>query len=126
MIADLDAAFSALADGTRRAIVERLATGETRVTDLAAPFRMSLPAVSKHVRVLEDAGLVRRRREGRTHFLSLSGEPLGAAAQWLERHRRFWEGSLDRLAAMLAEEAKISPPIKTTKTPNRKKRHDSK
>ncbi len=108
MIADLDSAFSALADSTRRALVERLADGEACVTDLAEPFRMSLPAVSKHLRVLEDAGLVRRRVEGRTHFLSLAGEPLGAAAQWLERHRRFWEGSLDRLAAMLAEEAKIS------------------
>jgi len=66
MIADLDSAFAALADGTRRAIVERLATGEARVTDVAAPFRMSLPAVSKHLRVLESAGLVHRRRAGRT------------------------------------------------------------
>jgi DNA-binding transcriptional ArsR family regulator len=105
MIADLDAAFSALSDGTRRAIVERLAVGETCVTDLAAPFRMSLPAVSKHLRVLEKAGLVRRRRAGRTHFLSLSGEPMAAAAQWLEQHRQFWEGSLDRLA----NEAKPPP-----------------
>src|ERR1700729_1358504 len=109
MIADLDSAFAALADGTRRAIVERLATGKACVTDLAAPFRMSLPAVSKHLRVLEGAGLVRRRREGRTHFLSLAGEPMATAAQWLERHRRFWEGSLDRLAVLLAAEARISP-----------------
>jgi DNA-binding transcriptional ArsR family regulator len=113
MIADLDSAFAALADGTRRAIVERLAVGETCVTDLAAPFRMSLPAVSKHLRVLESAGLVRRRREGRTHFLSLAGEPMAAAAQWLEQHRRFWEGSFDRLAAMLADEARILPQTKT-------------
>jgi DNA-binding transcriptional ArsR family regulator len=122
MISDLDSAFAALADGTRRAIVERLATGETRVTDLAAPFRMSLPAVSKHVRVLEEAGLVRRRRDGRTHFLSLSGEPMGAAAEWLERHRRFWEGSFDRLAAMLAEEAKNSPQNQKSEKPNKRKR----
>src|SRR5580658_3648722 len=122
MIADLDSAFAALADGTRRAIVERLAVGEACVTDLAEPFRMSLPAVSKHVRVLEDAGLVRRRREGRTHFLSLAGEPMGAAAQWLERHRRFWEGSLDRLAALLEREAKISTQAKSTKQPKPKKR----
>jgi DNA-binding transcriptional ArsR family regulator len=122
MISDLDAAFAALADGTRRAIVERLATGEACVTDLAAPFRMSLPAVSKHLRVLESAGLVRRRRAGRTHFLSLAGEPMAAAAQWLEQHRRFWEGSFDRLAAMLADEARISPPTKRTKKPNTKKR----
>ena len=122
MISDLDSAFAALSDGTRRAIVERLAVGETCVTDLAAPFRMSLPAVSKHVRVLEDAGLVHRRRAGRTHFLSLAGEPLGAAAEWLERHRRFWEGSFDRLAAMLAEEAKNSPQKRTPEKPTKKKR----
>ena len=122
MISDLDSAFAALSDGTRRAIVERLAVGETCVTDLAAPFRMSLPAVSKHVRVLEDAGLVHRRRAGRTHFLSLAGEPLGAAAEWLERPRRFWEGSFDRLAAMLAEEAKNSPQKQTTDKPHKKKR----
>lgn len=122
MIADLDTAFAALADGTRRAIVERLAVGEACVTDLAAPFRMSLPAVSKHLRVLEDAGLVRRRREGRTHFLSLAGEPMGAAAQWLEQHRRFWEGSFDRLAALLEKEAKISTQTKSTKQPTKKKR----
>jgi DNA-binding transcriptional ArsR family regulator len=108
MIADLDSAFSALADGTRRAIVERLAEGEACVTELAAPFRMSLPAVSKHLRVLEEAGLVRRRREGRSHYLSLAGAPMAAAAEWLEQHRRFWEGSLDRLARLLAEETTIS------------------
>src|SRR5271154_993770 len=108
MIADLDSAFAALADGTRRAIVERLATGEACVTDLATPFRMSLPAVSKHLRVLESAGLVRRRRAGRTHFLSLAGEPMAAAAQWLEQHRRFWDGSFDRLAGMFSGDQTIS------------------
>ena len=122
MIADLDSAFAALADGTRRAIVERLATGEACVTDLAAPFRMSLPAVSKHLRVLEEAGLVRRRREGRTHILSLSGKPMGAASEWLDQHRRFWEGSFDRLAALLENEAKISTQTKSIKPPTRKKR----
>jgi len=122
MIADLDSAFAALADGTRRAIVERLAVGEACVTDLAAPFRMSLPAVSKHLRVLESAGLVRRRRAGRAHLLSLAGEPMGAAAQWLEQHRRFWEGSFDRLAAMLAEEAKDLPQTRKSKSRTRKKK----
>jgi DNA-binding transcriptional ArsR family regulator len=117
MIADLDSAFAALADGTRRAIVERLATGEACVTDLAAPFRMSLPAVSKHLRVLESAGLVHRRRAGRAHILSLAGEPMAAAAQWLDLHRRFWEGSFDRLAAMLAAEMKISSKNKFAKKP---------
>src|ERR1700676_1397361 len=125
MIADLDSAFAALADGTRRAIVQRLATGEACVTDVAAPFRMSLPAVSKHLRVLESAGLVRRRRGGRTHFLSLAGEPRGgagpAAAQWLEQHRQFWDGSFDRLAAMLADEVKLSSQTKSTKKPKTKK-----
>jgi len=122
MIADLDSAFAALADGTRRAIVERLAAGEACVTDVAAPFHMSLPAVSKHLRVLESAGLVRRRRAGRTHFLSLAGEPMAAAAQWLEQHRQFWDGSFDRLAAMLAEEATLSSLTKSTKKPKTKKR----
>jgi len=122
MIADLDSAFAALADGTRRAIVERLSAGEACVTDLAAPFRMSLPAVSKHLRVLESAGLVRRRRAGRTHFLSLAGEPMAAAAQWLEQHRRFWEGSFDRLASLLAEEAKDLPQTQKPKQRTRKKK----
>lgn len=117
MIADLDSTFAALSDGTRRAIVERLAAGEVRMTDLAQPFQMSLPAVSKHVRVLERAGLVRRRRSGRTHYLSLSGEPLATAADWIERHRHFWEGSLDRLTSMLASE-NPSPQVHNTLTPN--------
>ena len=121
MIADLDSAFAALADGTRRALVERLATGEACVTELAAPFRMSLPAVSKHLRVLEEAGLVRRRRAGRAHFLSLEGGPMAAAAEWLTRHRRFWEGSLDRLAAMFADDTKIS-----TKRIHKKPKHQPK
>lgn len=125
MNAELDSAFSALADGTRRAIVERLATGEACVTDLAAPFRMSLPAVSKHLRVLEDARLVHRRREGRTHFLSLAGEPMAAVVQWLERHRRFWEGSFDRLAAMLEAEAQTAKPSPQTKPKGRKPKNRS-
>jgi DNA-binding transcriptional ArsR family regulator len=99
MITDLDSAFAALADGTRRAILERLGQGEARITDLAAPFQMSLPAVSKHIRVLEAAGLVHRRREGRTHYLSLATEPMTAAVQWIERHRRFWTGGFDGLLA---------------------------
>jgi len=119
MIAELDATFAALADPTRRALVERLACGEARVSDLAAPFRMSLPAVSKHLGVLESAGLIRRRREGRAHYLSLHAEPMATAAAWLERHRRFWEGSLDRLAALVAEPAPRSP---NPAPPNRRRR----
>jgi DNA-binding transcriptional ArsR family regulator len=93
----LDDTFSALADPTRRRILEDLAGGDRCVTDLARPYAMSLPAVSKHLRVLERAGLIRRRRCGRLHSLKLEAEPMKQAAEWIEEYRRFWEGSLDRL-----------------------------
>ena len=97
----LDRTFAALADPTRRQILSHLARGDRRVTDLARPHAMSLPAVSKHLRVLENAGLLRRRRYGRVHEMRLNAEPLKKAAQWVEEYRKFWEGSLDRLAAYL-------------------------
>src|SRR5213082_4032865 len=97
----LDRTFAALADPTRRRILAHLARGDRCVTDLARPHNMSLPAVSKHLRVLEKAGLLRRRRYGRVHEMQLNAEPLKKAAQWVEEYRRFWEGSLDRLAAYL-------------------------
>ena len=97
----LDRTFAALADPTRRQILAHLARGDRRVTDLARPHDMSLPAVSKHLRVLENAGLLRRRRYGRVHEMRLNAEPLKKAAQWVEDYRKFWEGSLDRLAAYL-------------------------
>ena len=97
----LDRTFAALADPTRRQILAHLARGDRRVTDLARPHEMSLPAVSKHLRVLENAGLLRRRRYGRVHEMRLNAEPLKKAAQWVEEYRKFWEGSLDRLAAYL-------------------------
>lgn len=97
----LDRTFAALADPTRRRILAHLARGDQRVTQLARPHRMSLPAVSKHLRVLEKAGLLRRRRYGRVHEMQLDAEPLKKAAQWVEEYRKFWEGSLDRLAAYL-------------------------
>ena len=97
----LDQTFAALADPTRRQILAHLAKGDRRVTDLARPHDMSLPAVSKHLRVLENAGLLRRRRHGRVHEMQLNAEPLKNAAQWVEEYRKFWEGSLDRLAAYL-------------------------
>jgi DNA-binding transcriptional ArsR family regulator len=97
----LDRTFAALADPTRRQILARLARGDQRVTHLAKPYAMSLPAVSKHLRVLEKAGLLRRRRYGRVHEMQLEAKPLQQAAQWVEEYRRFWEGSLDRLAAYL-------------------------
>ena len=98
---DLDAIFGALADPTRRRILERLSRGESAVTRLAAPFSMSLPAVSKHLRVLEQAGLLKRHRRGREHRLEIEAGPMREAVRWMERYRRFWEGSLDALADYL-------------------------
>ena len=97
----LNRTFAALADPTRRRILAHLARGDRRVTDLARPYAMSLPAVSKHLRVLEKAGLLRRRRYGRVHEMQLEAKPLKKAAQWVEEYRKFWEGSLDRLAEYL-------------------------
>jgi DNA-binding transcriptional ArsR family regulator len=97
----LDRTFAALADPTRRQILAHLARGQQRVTDLARPHRMSLPAVSKHLRVLEKAGLLRRHRYGRVHQIDLQAKPLRQAAEWVEKYRQFWEGSLDRLADYL-------------------------
>jgi len=104
----LDRTFAALADPTRRQILAHLARGDRRVTDLARPHDMSLPAVSKHLRVLENAGLLRRRRYGRVHEMQLNAEPLKKAAQWVEEYRKFWEGSLDRLAAYLEKTNKAA------------------
>jgi len=99
----LDRTFAALADPTRRGILASLAQGERCVTDLAKPHRMSLPAVSKHLRVLEKAGLIRRQRRGRVHQLALDARPMHEAQQWLAEYRQFWEESLDRLDAYLKE-----------------------
>jgi DNA-binding transcriptional ArsR family regulator len=101
---ELDAIFGALADGTRRQILERLTRGESLVTEVAKPFDMSLPAVSKHLRVLEKAGLLRRQRRGREHLLSLEAKPMIEAIQWMERYRKFWDNSLDALASYLENE----------------------
>jgi len=104
----LNRTFAALADPTRRRILAHLAQGDRRVTDLARPHDMSLPAVSKHLRVLEKAGLLRRRRYGRVHEMRLDAKPLKEAAQWVEEYRKFWEGSLDRLAAYLEKTNKAA------------------
>lgn len=93
----LDALFGAMADPTRRAILERLARGEARVTDVAADFPISLNSVSKHVRMLERAGLVERTVKGREHLLALNPGAMDEAARWIEHHRQFWEASLARL-----------------------------
>jgi len=97
----LNRTFAALADPTRRRILAHLARGDRCVTDLARPHAMSLPAVSKHLRVLEKAGLLRRRRYGRVHQLKLEATPMQQAIRWIEEYRKFWDGSLDRLAAYL-------------------------
>ena len=99
----LSATFSALADPTRRAILARLALGETTVNELAAPFDMSLPAVSKHLKVLENAGLIARGREAQWRPCKLKVDSLKEASAWIEQYRRFWEESLDRLDVYLAE-----------------------
>jgi len=93
----LSTTFSALADPTRRAILARLTLGETSVTELAEPFAMSLPAISKHLKVLERAGLITRGREAQWRPCRLEAGPLKGAVDWLEHYRRFWEQSLDRL-----------------------------
>jgi|SRR5271168_4640404 len=106
----LSTTLAALADPTRRAILARLARGETSVTELAEPFAMSLPAVSKHLKVLERAGLVARSRSAQWRPCRLEAAPLGEVAGWLEHYRRFWEDSLDRLDDYLQElQAKETP-----------------
>ncbi|HEY0018408.1 MAG TPA: metalloregulator ArsR/SmtB family transcription factor [Longimicrobium sp.] len=101
---DLDHTLLALADPTRRAILQRLSRGEARVTELAQPFAMSLNAVSKHIRMLERARLVRRRRVGREHLLSIDPQPLDAAAEWINAQRALWTARLDALDALLQAE----------------------
>jgi DNA-binding transcriptional ArsR family regulator len=99
----LDATFAALADPTRRAILARLASGEASVAELAEPFAMSQPAISKHLKVLERAGLVSRGRDAQRRPRRLEAKPLEEATEWLERYRRFWEGNYQRLDALLEE-----------------------
>jgi len=99
----LDATFRALADPTRRAILERLSRGESSVTGLAEPFKVSLPAISKQLRVLEKAGLLSREKDGRVHRCRLNAGPMREAADWISDYRRFWERQLDALADYLEE-----------------------
>src|SRR5438552_16253457 len=103
MQANLDATFAALADPTRRAILTRLAAGEASVTELARPFAMSQPAISKHLRVLERAGLISRGRDAQRRPCRIEAKPLAEANQWLERYRRIWEANFQRLDALLDE-----------------------
>ena len=103
MTVQLDA-FQVLADPTRRRIVQRLSRGRTRVTDLALPFDMSLNSVSKHIKVLERSGLVRREKLGREHFLELRAKPMRDVARWISRYERFWNTRLDSLDEFLASQ----------------------
>ena len=115
----LGATFAALADPTRRAILARLASGQASVTELAEPFAMSQPAISKHLKVLERAGLISRGQDAQRRPRRLEARPLAEATKWLEGYRRFWEGSYQRLGALL-EELKAGP----KKHPRRKRQGD--
>ena len=112
---DLDDAFFALSDPTRRSILEHLGAREAGVTEIAEPHDMSLPAISKHLRVLEQADLITRRVEGRQHFLRVNPDTLQRAKQWIEKQRVFWEGSFDRLAEHL-ERVTAKPETKSSKS----------
>lgn len=106
----LDAVFHALGDTTRRGMLSRLAAGEHTVSELAAPFDMSLAAASKHIKALEKAGLVRRSVQGRTHVCRLEAKPLQSAQAWIQAYEQFWRGSLDTLEALLRSEAGRTAP----------------
>lgn len=109
MPAQLDLTFSALADPTRRAILARLATGEATVNELCEPFEMSQPAISKHIKVLETAGLVTRGKDAQRRPVRIAAQPMAEAVGWLETYRRFWEQSYQRLDSLLAELQRHQP-----------------
>jgi DNA-binding transcriptional ArsR family regulator len=119
---DLDDTLIALADDTRRGILKRLASGDARVTEVAAPFDISLNSVSKHIRILERAGLVRRRVAGRDHFLSLERKPFDDLTEWMLKTRDFWSGRLDDLEAALRADDAIAAAKKSSikKPPKRR------
>lgn len=106
----LNATFSALSDPTRRAILARLAQGEAQVTELAEPFGMSLPAVSKHLKVLEKANLITRHKDGRIHRFTVNQSPIDSAKSWIETYQQFWEQQLDSLAVFLEKTSKKEKP----------------
>jgi DNA-binding transcriptional ArsR family regulator len=117
----LSVTFAALADPTRRAILARLSTGETSVNELARPFAMSLPAVSKHLKVLERSGLIARGRAAQWRPCRLKAAPMKDAVDWLERYRRFWEESFDRLEEYLKELQSRKPTTKESNHGRKKK-----
>ena len=118
----LSSTFAALADPTRRAILGRLAAGEASVTELARPFDMTMPAISKHLKVLERAGLVERGREAQWRPCRLRAGPLKGAADWVEQYRRFWEERFDRLDDYLREIQKKPPAEPRSSAPRRRAR----
>jgi DNA-binding transcriptional ArsR family regulator len=117
----LDATFAALADPTRRAILARLADGEATVTELVAPFKLSQPAISKHLKVLERAGLVSRGRDAQRRPCRIEGKPLAEANMWLENYRKVWERNFDRLDDLL-DELQGKKKKRERTTPPRRKR----
>jgi DNA-binding transcriptional ArsR family regulator len=117
---DLNDAFFALSDPTRRSILERLGARESGVTEIAEPHDMSLPAISRHLRVLEQAGLITRRVEGRQHFLRVNPDPLRQAKLWIEKQRVFWEGSFDKLTEHLDRVTAQTKPSSSKSTKPRK------
>jgi len=119
---ELDDTLIALADETRRSILKHLASGEARVTEVAAPFAISLNSVSKHIRLLERAGLVRRRIAGRDHFLALEPKPFDDLTQWMLKTREFWSSRLDSLEAALRAEDAIEAARNKSSTPPHPKR----
>ena len=119
---DLDDTLIALADDTRRSILKRLASGEARVTEVAAPFGISLNSVSKHIRLLERAGLVRRRIAGRDHFLTLEPRPFDELTRWMHETREFWTARLDHLEAALRAEDAITKASKPSESTLKRKR----
>lgn len=123
---ELDDTLVALADRTRRDILQRLAAGDARVTEIAAPFDISLNSVSKHIRILERAGLVRRRIAGRDHFLSLDPAPLDSAAAWMQRERAAWTTRLDKLEAALRAEDAVEAARNSSRKSLRKRKPRSK
>ena len=118
----LDSTFGALADPTRRAILSSLMLGESSISELAKPHRMSLPAVMKHVRVLEQAGLVSQSKNGRRRFCQLVAEPLKHAENWISQYRAFWEGAFDSLERYLAEQKRKEDQKWQRRNHNRKTR----
>lgn len=119
----LDSTFAALADPTRRAILARLRQGESTVSGLAEPFSKSVPAYSKHLRVLENAGLLKRRREGRIHHCRLAAKPMKDAAEWIESYSDFWEGQFLSLARHL-DESQSESQTRSKKTRKPRQRRD--